>query len=164
MSLNIRPPDPNQAKVFDIANPDRVGVTVEAGAEVSEVRFLDDGAVRNIANDHLRTVESTEVELDNPVPSAEPPVHAAVRQGQEAWQRRRSYSTWHDWKRVGAALVIGRAARLRQDILRQIEWCRGNLRDPELHAHIDDLIEEFACAVQTDTHNETLLRNSSHDE
>jgi hypothetical protein len=113
MSLNIRPPDPNQAKVFDIANPDRVGVIVEAGAEVSEVRFLDDGAVRNIANDHLRTVESTEVELDNPVPSAEPPVHAAVRQGQEAWQRLRSCSTWHDWKRVGAALVIGRAEAMR---------------------------------------------------
>jgi hypothetical protein len=53
-------------------------------------------------------------------------------------------------------MTHNRAARLRQDVLRQIEWCRGNLRDPELHAHIDDLIAEFARAVQTDTHNETF--------
>jgi hypothetical protein len=112
MSLNIRTPDPNQAKVFDATDPDRHGRVIKAGAEVSEVRF-DDGAERNIPNVHLRRVEATKVELDNPALPIEPPVHAAVRQGQEAWQRLRSHSTWEDWKKVGAALVIGRAEAMR---------------------------------------------------
>jgi hypothetical protein len=99
-------------KVFDDADPDRYGTIVKTGPEVSEVRF-DDGAVRNVVNDHLHTVEVTEVELDNPVLAAEPPVPVAVRQGQEAWQRLRSHSTWEDWKKVGAALVIGRAEAMR---------------------------------------------------
>jgi hypothetical protein len=118
MSLNIRTPDPNQAKVFDAANPDRHGKVIKAGAEVSEVRF-DDGAERIVPNVHLRAIETaipaagTKVELDNPVPPAESPVHVTVRQGQEAWQRLRSHSTWEDWKKVGAALVIGRAEAMR---------------------------------------------------
>jgi hypothetical protein len=111
MSLNIRTPDPNQA-VFDVADPDRHGKVINRGPEVSAVRF-DDGAERNIPNNHLRSVELTEVELAKPVSLSEPPVHAAVRQGQEAWQRLRSHSTWHDWTKVGAALVIGRAEAMR---------------------------------------------------
>src|SRR5262249_45038251 len=97
MSLHIWTSDPNQA-VFDVADPDRHGKVIKAGVEVSEVRF-DDGPVRNVVNDHLRAVEPTEVELAKPVrPVEEPPVHVAVRQGQEAWQRLRSHSTWRDWK------------------------------------------------------------------
>jgi hypothetical protein len=99
-------------KVFDVSDSARRGKVITAGVEVSEVRF-DDGAERNVPNAHLRAVEPTEVELDNPVPPSEPPVHAAVRQGQEAWQRLRSHSTWEDWKKVGAALVIGRAEAMR---------------------------------------------------
>jgi hypothetical protein len=68
------------------ADPDRIGKIVSRGPEVSEVRF-DDGAVRNVVNDHLRTVEVAEVELDNPTLATDPPVHVAVRQGQEAWLR-----------------------------------------------------------------------------
>jgi hypothetical protein len=113
MPLNIQTSGARQAKVYDVADPDRHGVVVKAGPEVSEVRFLNDGVVRNIGNNHLRAVEPTEVELDNPVPPSEPPVHAAVRQGQEAWQRLRSHSTWEDWKKVGAAHVIGRTEAMR---------------------------------------------------
>ena len=112
LSLNIEPSNRNQGKVFDVADPGRVGKIINRGPEVSEVRF-DDGAERNIPNDHLRSVETAKVELDNPVLSAEPPVHVAVRQGQEAWQRLRSHSTWEDWKKVGAAHVIGRAEAMR---------------------------------------------------
>jgi hypothetical protein len=112
MSLNIQTPDPNQALVFDVADPDRHGVVVKAGSEVSEVRY-DDGAVRHVANDRLRTVEAVEVELDNPTLAAEPPVPVVVRQGQEAWQRLSRHSTWEDWKQVGAALVVGRAEAMR---------------------------------------------------
>ena len=112
LSLNIEPSNRNQGKVFDVADPGRVGKIINRGPEVSEVRF-DDGAERNIPNDHLRSVETAKVELDNPVLAAEPPVPVAVRQGQEAWQRLRSHSTWEDWKKVGAALVIGRAEAMR---------------------------------------------------
>jgi hypothetical protein len=37
-----------------------------------------------------------------------------VRAGQEAWQRLRSNATWEDWKQVGKAHVIGRAAAMRE--------------------------------------------------
>jgi hypothetical protein len=110
-SLNIRTPAPKQ-EVFDIADPDRLGKIISAGPEVTAVRY-DDGEERNVPNVHLRTIKTAEVELDNPVPPSEPPVHVAVRQGQEAWQRLRSHSTWEDWKKVGAALVIGRAEAMR---------------------------------------------------
>ncbi|MGB6286779.1 MAG: hypothetical protein WBG18_20575 [Xanthobacteraceae bacterium] len=108
MSLNIRTPDPKQA-VFDIADPDRHGKIIRAGEQQSEVRF-DDGAERVVPNAHLCPVEASKVELDNPVLPAAPDT---VRQGQEAWERLRSHSTWEDWKKVGAALVIGRAEAMR---------------------------------------------------
>jgi hypothetical protein len=38
----------------------------------------------------------------------------AVRAGQEAWRRLRSNATWEDWKQVGKAHVIGRAAAMRE--------------------------------------------------
>jgi len=107
VSMNL-----NQAKVFDVADPDRHGKVISAGPEQSEVRF-DDGVSRIVSNAHLCSVETAKVELDNPVLLAELAVHAAVRQGQEAWQRLRSHSTWNDWKKVGAALVIGRAEAMR---------------------------------------------------
>jgi hypothetical protein len=53
--------------------------------------------------------KSAEVELAKPaLPVDDPPVPAAVRQGQEAWKRLHEHSTWEDWKQVGAAHVIGR--------------------------------------------------------
>jgi hypothetical protein len=52
-------------------------------------------------------------ELDSPTYPAQEPEHAAVRQGQEAWQRLRNNSTWQDWKKVGAAHVIGRTTAMR---------------------------------------------------
>jgi hypothetical protein len=109
MSLvDIRAPNPNQA-VFDVADPDRHGKIIRAGEQQSEVRF-DDGAERVIPNDHLRQIETSKVELDNPVLPAVPD---AVRQGQEAWERLRKHSTWEDWKKVGAAHVIGRTEAMR---------------------------------------------------
>jgi hypothetical protein len=148
MSLNIRTSDQNQAIVFDVADPDRHGKVINAGVEVSEVRF-EDGAVRNVINDHLRTVESAEVELDNPVPPTEPPVHVAVRQGQEAWQRLRSYSTWHDWKQVGAALVIGRAEAMRDG---HVNKPRGRSYNAAINAFLkkfgfDDLDSGDRCRL-----------------
>jgi hypothetical protein len=113
MALDIRTPAADQdGKVFDVADPDRHGMILKAGSEVSEVRYAD-GAVRIVSNVHLRPVETAKVELDNPVPPPESPVHATVRQGQEAWQRLRSHSTWEDWKKVGAAYVIGRGEAMR---------------------------------------------------
>src|SRR5262249_32741145 len=44
-SLNIRTPDPNQAKVFHEADPDRHGTIIKAGKQQYEVR-LDDGEER----------------------------------------------------------------------------------------------------------------------
>jgi hypothetical protein len=37
-----------------------------------------------------------------------------LRRGQEAWGRLRSNATWEDWKQVGKAHVIGRAAAMRE--------------------------------------------------
>jgi hypothetical protein len=106
MSLNIRSPDPNQVKVFDVANPDRHGKVINRGPEVSEVRF-DDGAERNVFNVHLRSVD----ELDQSSSKFEEPEQAAIREGQEAW--RRVCTSWNDWKKVGAAFVIGRTTAMR---------------------------------------------------
>jgi len=39
-------------------NSERRGFVVQAGPEVSEVRF-DDGSVRNIPNDQLQTIKPT---------------------------------------------------------------------------------------------------------
>jgi hypothetical protein len=97
MSLNIRTSDARQAKVYDLSDPDRHGVIVKAGSEVSEVRY-DDGALRNVVNDHLRSVEPTTEadELAEPTHTCEPEVTA----GQHAWARLRNNSTWEDWKAV----------------------------------------------------------------
>jgi hypothetical protein len=107
MSLNIRTPDSNQAnKVFDEADPDRHGVIVKAGSEVTEVRY-DDGAERNIPNAHLRPVE---IDLKKPAdglcqhnPSS---VSDVVRLGQEAMARKRR--AWEDWLAIAEALQAGR--------------------------------------------------------
>jgi hypothetical protein len=114
MSLNIRTPDLNQAKVFDEADPDRHGKVVNRGPEVSEVRF-DDGAERNVPNDHLRTVEASANtdELDNPTHPTESPELTTIRHGQEAWRRLRAGSTWADWVAVGTAHIIGRTTAMR---------------------------------------------------
>ena len=103
-----------QARVYDVADPDRHGTIIKAGAEVSEVRF-DDGAERNIPNDHLRAVEALADtdELDNPTHPAESPETAAIRHGQEAWRRLRAGSTCADWVAVGTAHVIGRTTAMR---------------------------------------------------
>jgi hypothetical protein len=103
-------------RVYDVADPNRHGTIIKTGPEVSEVRF-DDGPERDIANAHLRPVgASVDDELDNPThptpqPTAEP--DAVVRQGQEAWSRLRNNSTWEDWKKVGAAHVVGRTTAMR---------------------------------------------------
>ena len=107
----ITAPAGQATRVFDVADPARLGKVIKAGPEISEVRF-EDGAERNIPNVPLHPVETAEVELDNPARPAEP-VHTVVLQGQEAWQRLRSHSTWEDWKKVGAALVIGRGEAMR---------------------------------------------------
>ena len=103
-----------QARVYDVADPDRHGTIIRAGFEVSEVRF-DDGAERNIPNAHLGGVEaSTDTdELDYPTHPAESPEIAAIRRGQEAWRRLRAGSTWADWVAVGMAHVIGRSTAMR---------------------------------------------------
>jgi len=100
-------------RVYDVADPDRIGRVIRAGPEVSEVRF-DDGAERNVPNLHLRPVDaSVSDELDNPTHPDESPEIAAIRHGQEAWCRLRAGSTWTDWVAVGTAHVIGRTTAMR---------------------------------------------------
>jgi hypothetical protein len=98
-------------RVFDVADPDRHGKIINAGPEVSEVRF-DDGGVRCVGNQFLRTVEvpAAADELDSPTHQ---PEAAAIHDGQQAWARLRDHSTWQDWKAVGAAHVIGRVTAMR---------------------------------------------------
>jgi hypothetical protein len=48
-------------------------------------------------------------ELDSPTHQ---PEAAAIHDGQQAWARLHDHSTWQDWKAVGAAHVIGRAAAM----------------------------------------------------
>jgi hypothetical protein len=105
----------SQVRIYDVADPNR-GTVIKAGPEVSEVRF-DDRVERNIPNAHLRPA-SVDDELDSPTDptphyTEEPVEHAIVRQGQEAWGRLRNNSTWEDWKKVGAAHVIGRTTAMR---------------------------------------------------
>jgi len=110
VSLDIRIPDPNQAKVFDIADPDRHGKVIRVGVEVSEVRF-EDGAERNISNAHLRPVETPPV-ADNGFSQLNPlPVSDVVRLGQEAMARKRR--GWDDWLAIAEALEAGRTDVLR---------------------------------------------------
>jgi hypothetical protein len=106
MSLDIRTSDPKQAKVFDVADPDRHGMIIKAGPEVSAVVF-DDGAERYVLNDSLRGVD----ERDQSSSKSEEPEQVAIREGQEAW--RRVCTSWDDWKKVGAAFVIGRTTAMR---------------------------------------------------
>jgi hypothetical protein len=99
-------------RVADVSNPDRRGKIIKAGSEVSEVRF-DDDIERNIPNNFLRAIEGpVDDELARPTDLTEAPDHA-VRQGQAAWHRLRLNSTWDDWKKVGTAHVVGRAAAMR---------------------------------------------------
>ena len=97
--------------VADVANLDRHGRVLKAGPEASEIRF-EDGTERAIPNKHLRAISRPD-ELAKPTHTEEPPEDAAVRQGQEAWRRLRDNSTWADWKKLGAAHVVGRAAAMR---------------------------------------------------
>jgi hypothetical protein len=112
-SLHIRTPDRDQAKVFDVADPDRHGKVIKAGAAVSEVRF-DDGAERNIPNGHLRTVTVDDDRLSR---TTDPDQNVIVL-GQAAWHRLKKGSTFEDWKQVGAAHVLahvlGRTAAMRE--------------------------------------------------
>jgi hypothetical protein len=102
--------DPDQAKiVFDVADPDRHGKIINRGPEVSEVRF-DDGAERNIPNDHLRAVTVDDDQLSRTTD----PDQTTLRRGQEAWHRLKKGSTFEDWTQVGAAHVLGRTAAMRE--------------------------------------------------
>jgi hypothetical protein len=113
MSLDIRTSHSIQAKVFDVADPDRHGVVVKAGPELSEVRW-DDGAERIISNVWLRAVETVDTKKPadglcqhNPSPS----VSEVVRLGQEAMQRKRR--AWVDWLAIADALQEGRTEVMR---------------------------------------------------
>jgi hypothetical protein len=111
MSLNIRPSDPNQAvKVFDDADPDRHGRIINRGPEVSEVCF-DDGAVRNVVNDHLRTVETIDTKKPADGLSQHNPSPDVVRLGQEAMEPKRR--AWPDWLAIAEALLFGRTEVMR---------------------------------------------------
>ena len=103
--LNIRPSDPNQAKVFDIADPDRHGKIINAGPQQSEVRF-DDGVSRVVSNVHLRPVADDGLSQLNPSP-----VSDVVRLGQEAMARKRR--AWEDWLAIAEALEVGRTDVMR---------------------------------------------------
>jgi hypothetical protein len=109
VSLNIQTPASNQAKVYDAADPDRHGKIIKAGPEVSEVRF-DDGAERNIPNDHLRSVTVDDDQLSRTTD----PDQTVIVLGQAAWHRLKKGSTFEDWKQVGAAHVLGRTAAMRE--------------------------------------------------
>src|SRR6516164_4069130 len=103
MSLDIRTSHSIQAKVFDVADPDRHGKVIKAGPELSEVRW-DDGAERIVSNVHLRAVETIDTKKSadglcehNPSLS----VSEVVRLGQEAMQRKRR--SWDDWLLIAEA-------------------------------------------------------------
>ena len=110
MALHIRAPDSNQARVFDAADPGRYGVVLQAGPEVSEVRF-GDGAVRNIGNDYLRAVEPT-LKTDGLCQHNPSSVSEVVRLGQEAMACKRR--SWDDWLLIAEALQTGRAEVMRE--------------------------------------------------
>jgi hypothetical protein len=107
MALDIRTPAADQ--VFDVADPDRRGKIINRGPEVSEIRY-DDGAVRNVVNDHLRPVEppTDDNKPDDGLCQHNPsPVSDVVRLGQEAMARKRR--SWDDWLLIAEALQAGRA-------------------------------------------------------
>jgi hypothetical protein len=97
-----------QGKVFDIADPARLGKVIKAGAEVSEVRF-DDDVARLVPNVHLRTVPAPSYRLAKPTENTEEDI---IQRGQAAWDRLRGNSTFADWVYVGTAHVLGRAAAM----------------------------------------------------
>jgi hypothetical protein len=103
--LNIRTPaaDQDGGKVFDVGDPDRHGVILKAGFDVSEVRY-DDGAVRIVANDHLRPVElpTSDNKPDDGFSQLNPSPSDVVRLGQEAMARKRR--GWDDWLLIAEAL------------------------------------------------------------
>jgi hypothetical protein len=127
MSLNIRPSVADQGKVFDVADPDRLGKIIKAGPEQTEVKF--DSGVRIIPNTHLRQVETPPLAdtavslfaetavrfLETPIdglcqhnPSADLEI---VRLGQEAMARKRR--AWEDWLAIAQALQFGRSEVMR---------------------------------------------------
>jgi hypothetical protein len=108
MSLDIRPAAADQGgKVFDIADPNRVGKIIATGSEQSEVRF-DDGVSRIVSNVHLRAVEVIADGLCRHNPSS---ISEVVRLGQEAMQRKRR--SWDDWQLIAEALQAGRTEVMR---------------------------------------------------
>ena len=111
MLSSTTPTSPYQAGtiVFDVADPHRLGKIIGAGLQQSEVRF-DDGAERNIPNDHMRTVTVDDDQLSRTTD----PDQTTLRRGQEAWHRLKKGSTFEDWKQVGAAHVLGRTAAMRE--------------------------------------------------
>jgi hypothetical protein len=113
MSLNIRAPTEVQGgKVFDVGDPERHGKVIRAGREQSEVRF-DDGISRFVSNVHLRSVEAPAAG-DDQLSGTTDPDQIAIILGQAAWSRLRAGSTFEDWKKVGAAHVVGRTAAIRE--------------------------------------------------
>jgi hypothetical protein len=96
--------------VVDVASPDRHAKILKAGAEVSEIRFDDNGTERAVSNEYLRTIDDR---LDCPT-LTDQNLPKDIRQGQEAWRRlRHDHSTWEDWKRVGEAHRVGRITAMR---------------------------------------------------
>jgi hypothetical protein len=93
-------------RVYDVAEPKLHGKIIGASKQQSEVRF-DDGTERVVSNVHLRPVD----ELDQSSSKSEEREQAAIREGREAWHR--VCTSWNDWKKVGAAFVIGRATAMR---------------------------------------------------
>ena len=108
MSLNIRTPDPNQGKVYDLADPNPRGKITRAGEQQSEVRF-DDGEERIVSNVHLHPVTDDGFSQLNPSPVSE-----VIRLGQEAMARKRR--GWDDWLLIAEALQAGRT-----DVLRALQ-------------------------------------------
>jgi hypothetical protein len=92
-----------QARVYDVADPDRHGTILKAGPEVSAVR-LDDGQERNIPNVHLRALEAPPAAGHDGL-SHPSPVSDVVRLGQEAMARKRR--AWEDWLAIAEALEVG---------------------------------------------------------
>ena len=103
---SAQPSFPPGCKVFDVSDSARPGKIISAGPQQSEVRF-DDSVSRIVSNAHLRGVD----ELDQSSSKPEEPEQAAIREGREAW--RRVCTSWNDWKKVGAAFVIGRTTAMR---------------------------------------------------
>ena len=88
-------------RVYDVADPIRVGAIIRPGEQQSEVRF-DDGAERVISNTHLRPVEAPPVTTDGLRQLNSSPVSEVVRLGQEAMERKRR--GWDDWLAIAKAL------------------------------------------------------------